>query len=211
MRNLKNFLKAILAGICIGLGGTIYLISMSKGQPLLGAFLFSIGLLLILIFNLNLYTGKIDSVFENKPIFLLDLLIIFIGNWVGSLLYGYGLKLTRLDGTLSEVIKGICETKLSDNGFSILILSILCGFLVYTAVASWKNEKLPGIARFMMVVLCIGTFVACGFEHVVANMFYFSFGNAWSWHAVLYILLMGLGNSLGAFFIPLLNMLKEKN
>lgn len=210
MKYFKEFISSILAGICISIGGAVYLICSMKGLSVLGSYLFSVGLLLILIFNLHLYTGKIGYVFDNKPKFIIDLGIIFIGNLVGTIISGYSLRLTRLSTTLNEKVIEISTLKLEDNIWSILVLSILCGFLVYAAVASWKNEKLPGIARFLMVVLCIGTFVACGFEHVVANMFYFSFANVWSLKAIGYILLMGVGNSLGAFLIPLFQKLNVR-
>lgn len=55
------FVKSIYAGIMIGLGGIAYL-AVQGG--LLGAFLFSIGLISVIEFDLNLYTGKVAD-FEN--------------------------------------------------------------------------------------------------------------------------------------------------
>ena len=62
--NFKILIRAILAGVMISIGGTIFLTCESK---LLGAFLFSIGLYAICAFGLNLYTGKIGYVIDNKP------------------------------------------------------------------------------------------------------------------------------------------------
>ena len=47
-------------------------------------------------------------------------------------------------------------------------------------------------------------FILCGFEHCVANMFYFTVGRAWSGKAVLYLLIMTAGNAAGGVSLPLL-------
>ena len=66
--NLKILVKAILAGVMISIGGTIYLALDNK---MLGAFLFSIGLFSICAYGFNLYTGKIGYVIDNKPKYLI--------------------------------------------------------------------------------------------------------------------------------------------
>ena len=47
-------------------------------------------------------------------------------------------------------------------------------------------------------------FILCGFEHCVANMYYFSIAGAWSMKTLGYVLVMTLGNSVGGVLIPLL-------
>ena len=47
-------------------------------------------------------------------------------------------------------------------------------------------------------------FILCGFEHCVANMYFFTVGGAWSLRTLLYVLVMTLGNSVGGLFLPLL-------
>ena len=73
--NFKILVRAILAGCMISIGGTIFLVCESK---LLGAFLFSLGLYSICAFGLNLYTGKIGYVIDNKPKYLIELLFTFL-------------------------------------------------------------------------------------------------------------------------------------
>ncbi|MBE6996248.1 MAG: formate/nitrite transporter family protein, partial [Ruminococcaceae bacterium] len=53
-------------------------------------------------------------------------------------------------------------------------------------------------------------FILCGFEHCVANMFYFSVANVWSAKTVLYLLVMSVGNAVGGVLIPLCRQLKQK-
>ena len=59
--NLKTLVLAIAAGFCIGIGGIVFLMQDSK---LAGAFLFAIGLLTILVFKFNLFTGMIGYLTE---------------------------------------------------------------------------------------------------------------------------------------------------
>ena len=63
MKKLETFVKAIIAGGFIGIGGTVYLMAESK---IVGALLFSVGLFSICTMNFNLFTGKVCYVFENK-------------------------------------------------------------------------------------------------------------------------------------------------
>lgn len=76
---VKMFYLSILAGFLICLGG---IINLSVGGGILGATLFSIGLLTILYFKLNLFTGKAGLLFDNK-ITDIDLIKIWIGNFIG--------------------------------------------------------------------------------------------------------------------------------
>ena len=96
----------------------------------------------------------------------------------------------------------ICEIKLNDNLLSILILSCLCGVLMYIAVNNYKKHN-TSIGKYMGIFMCVMVFILSGFEHSVANMFYFSVAGLLSWNTVLYILVMVIGNSIGAILIAL--------
>ena len=61
MKRLSAFLDAVLAGICIGIGGTVFLSCESK---IAGAVFFCVGLFAICTFGFNLFTGKVGYVFE---------------------------------------------------------------------------------------------------------------------------------------------------
>ena len=67
---LMSFLKGILAGLAIGLGGFLYILMIcyvpGEGGKVLGSLLFAVGLFLVCTFKLSLYTGKIGSVYEGK-------------------------------------------------------------------------------------------------------------------------------------------------
>ena len=196
--NLKILVRAILAGVMISIGGTIFLTCESK---LLGAFLFSIGLYAICAFGLNLYTGKIGYVIDNKPKYLIELLVTLVGNLIGTIGCGYLLFLTRGGEKLRSAASSICEVKLNDNLLSIFILAVFCGIIMYLAVDLFK--RLTDFGKYMGIFMGITVFILAGFEHCVANMYYFSAANMWEWKTILYVLVMIAGNSVGSILLAL--------
>ena len=198
--HLNTFLCSLLAGITIGIGGVIYL---SCDNKYIGAFLFGLGLFTILTFSFNLYTGKIGYAVGNKPAYIIDLIIIWFGNLVGTMIVGLSLQLTRIGESLIEKAQVLCDTKLNDNLISIFILSVFCGLLMFIAADGYRNINNP-IAQVMVIFLPVMVFILSGFEHCVANMFYFTISNMWNWQSVLHLLVMTVGNSVGGMLIPVI-------
>ena len=66
-------------------------------------------------------------------------------------------------------------------------------------------KKLYDAGKYFAVFLCVTVFILAGFEHCVANMYYFSIAGMWNWKAILYIYIMILGNSTGSILIALGN------
>ena len=195
---INFFIKGIYAGIMIGIGGTIFLAVENK---IVGAFLFSIGLLMICMYGMNLFTGKVGYVLINKINYLWELLLSLLGNFVGTFLVGFLVRQTRYIAYADKAVK-LSNIKLDDNLLSIFILSIFCGMLMYIAVNNYK--KVSGeIGKYIGIFLCVMVFILCGFEHCVANMYYFSVANMWSLKTLLYMLIMVLGNSVGSIIIAL--------
>ena len=81
MKTLKTFLLAVLAGMSISIGGMVFLSCESK---VVGAILFTIGLFTVCTFGFNLFTGKVCYALDNKPSYILDLVLIWLGNFAGS-------------------------------------------------------------------------------------------------------------------------------
>ena len=198
---MKDFIKSILAGIMIAIGGTIYL---SIDNKVVGASLFGIGLFTIVVYGFNLYTGKIGYLVDNFNFKYIKMLVItLIGNFIGTFFVGYILKFTRIYSLIHDKAKSLVDIKLDDSLVSILILAFFCGILMYLAVNTYKESK--DIGKYLGVFLGVIVFILCGFEHCIANMYYFSVANAWNVNALLYLLVMILGNSLGGMLIPLCN------
>ena len=198
--SLKILLRAILSGIMISVGGTIFLM-LNRSE--LGAFLFGIGLFMVVVNGYNLYTGKIGYIIDNKINYLWELFLTLIGNLIGTISCGYLLLVTRFGDKLNETAKIVADAKLNDNLLSIFVLSMFCGMLMFLAVDLYK--KLNDVGKYFAVFLCVTVFIICGFEHCVANMYYFSVANAWNFNTLLYLLIMILGNSVGGILIALGN------
>lgn len=189
---VKDFLKAIPAGFFIALAGLAYLSCESK---VVGALFFTVGLFAILVFNLNLFTGKVCYAFTVKPKYALNLFAIWCGNFVGAAGTGLFLRLTRLS-SLIEKCTSVANTKLNDGLLSVFILAMLCNVLIFVAVHGFNNFKFD-LARALALFFGVSIFVLCGFEHCVANMFYFTFAGVWSAKTFGYLLIMTLGNMVG--------------
>lgn len=195
MKHLNALKKAIVAGLLIGIGCTVYL---NMDNSIVASFLFGLGLFTIINLELNLFTGKIGYI--NKSNYI-EILITLIGNTIGVNVMAFLMKQTRLHSKLVEKSVPIVDNKLSDTYVSLFLLAVCCGMLMFIAVATFKKQ--PNILGTLAVFLCVSVFILAGFEHCIANMFYFSLAGAWSVKAFLYLLIMTLGNSVGGILIPL--------
>ena len=202
MKKYKNYIdyliKSIFAGIMIGIAGTVYL---RVDNNLFGAFLFSIGLLVICMYGMNLFTGKVGYVLINEFNYIYELLITIVGNFIGTFLVARLVLLTRFK-SISDKAVDLVNLKLNDNLLSIFILSMLCGILMYIAVNNYKKIN-NEIGKYSCIFMCVMVFILSGFEHSIANMYYISVANLLSLKSLLYILVMLLGNSIGSILIAL--------
>jgi formate/nitrite transporter FocA (FNT family) len=120
------FLRAVAAGITIGIGGVVFLTVDIK---IVGALMFTVGLYTICVQELNLFTGKVGYLPNREPAYIIDLEIIWIGNFCGTYLAALAVKGTRAAG-IAETAQAICTTKLNDNLLSLFLLGIFCGMLI---------------------------------------------------------------------------------
>ena len=153
-------IKSIMAGSMIAMSAAIYL---TVGGPL-GAFMFSIGLLTILYFQLNLFTGKAGLLVEHqiKP---LDLAVIWVGNLIGCALFSILLLASPLGMTFAEGAAAIITVRITNLWFENIILGIFCGILMYIAVKQYP------VAPYV-TILSVASFILLGANHCVADMAY---------------------------------------
>lgn len=203
MSNSKHFSYGLIAGILISIGGTVFL---SCENTIAGAVLFSVALLCICMLGYNLYTGKICYIPEkhDKEAFS-QLLLGLLGNLVGTVVCGYGIRYAI--PAVGEAAEKACNTRLDTQIFpQTLIRAIFCGILIYLAVEIWKRHK--SIAG---IVFCIPVFILSGFEHSIADLFYFAASGIVSLKAFAFIWTVILGNTLGGILLPLLSKIGNKN
>ena len=187
MEWIRLLIKSILAGIMISVGCVV---NLSCDNKYIGAILFCIGLITILIFNFNLYTGKVCYIPNNKPSYILQILLILFGNILGCIIMGVLFPITPIS---------ICTTKLSYGFPTVLIKSIMCGLLIYIAVDSYKKYK-----TLLPTLFCIPIFILSGYIHVIADTFYFVSAQAFNTNTIIYILVAAIGNAFGGMIIPFL-------
>ena len=199
----STFLSGILAGISISIGGTIFLLCESK---IIGALFFTVGLFSVCVFGFSLFTGKVCYAFDNDRAYALKLPVIWLGNLAGALITAFLEMQTRLGPALTEKAAAICQTKLGQGLPSAVILAIFCNIMFFIAVEGYKTIP-HELGKYLAIFFGVTVFVICGFEHCVANMYYFTVGQAWSAQAALCLLVMTAGNAVGGVSIPMLRKL----
>lgn len=74
--------------------------------------------------------------------------------------------------------------------------------MIYIGVEGYRSNP-HELGKYLALFFGVCVFILCGFEHCVANMYYFTMGGAWSGRAVLYLLVMTVGNAVGGVAGPL--------
>ena len=198
MKLLKVLLSGILAGLSIGLGGVAFL---SLDNKAVGAAVFTVGLFTVCTMGFNLYTGKVCYAFDNDAAYAKNLPVIWLGNLCGAGLTAFFVSMTRNAG-IAEKAMALCATKLDDSLVSLFFLGLLCNIFIYIAVEGYKNNPHEA-GKYLSLFFGVMGFSLCGTEHCVADMFYFWMAGAWSAQAILRILVITLGNSVGGVLLPL--------
>lgn len=184
MDKMRMFVKAIYAGFAIGIGGIIYL---SVDNKVLASLFFSFGLSTIVTQGFNLYTGKIGFVKEWRE--MPDMMLILAGNFMGTFIAAMLAKAANLGIDSTQMV----HNKLDNSLIHVFLLSVFCGVMMYLAIDNYNKSK-----NIVFVIAAVMIFILSGFEHSIANMFYFEIANAYSLKSLLYILVMAVGNGVGA-------------
>jgi formate/nitrite transporter FocA (FNT family) len=114
-----------------------------------------------------------------------------------------------INNSVMNTLKTSVEAKINYQWFEMIGLSFFCGMLVYIAVEGFKKID-NQFGKYVVLMLAIGGFIVSGFEHSIANMFYYFLSDNFSIMAILSLLLCVIGNSIGGLFIPSLKMLIKK-
>ena len=184
----RCFIRSILAGMMISIGGCVYLGCDTKW---VGAILFGVGLMTVFAFGLDLYTGKVGYMFENDRRYKANLLIIILGNFIGCLIVGLSMQ--------SVSAENLAQAKLAAyDPLKTLMRGVFCGMLMFIAADCYKR----GIG-YLPTFVCVPAFILAGFEHSIADMFYFCAGNAFNVDALVFIIVVIIGNAIGGVLIPL--------
>ncbi|MBC7217832.1 MAG: formate/nitrite transporter family protein [Candidatus Caldatribacterium sp.] len=219
-KTLKQLLLGgFLAGAYIGFAGQIFtLVTASSEIPfalrqLLGGLVFSVGLIMVVLGRAELFTGNcllVAHCLRGKASLtrlLTNWAVVYGGNFLGAvflaLLYvASGLPKAQ-GGIVAERILAIAQGKIALSFSEGFLRGILCNFLVDLAVlfAVWAKSE---VAQILVIPAPITTFVALGYEHSIANMYFLTVallqgGSGVTWGKMLLqnLLPVTLGNIVG--------------
>ena len=182
---------AVLAGAFIALGGMVSTVALagSAGAPwgatrVLAGAVFSVGLVLVVVGGAELFTGNNLIVMAwaggrvSTSSVLRNWLIVYAGNFAGALALALAACGARVyeagDGLVGLTAHGIAAAKLRLGFGQAVLLGILCNVLVCLAV--WLSYSARSTTdRVLAVVPPVAAFVAAGFEHSIANMYFVPF------------------------------------
>lgn len=181
---MDDLIKSIYAGFMIGLGGTIYLAMENR---VIGAILFSFGLLTIVNQGFYLYTGKVGYEGENIPLMTNTI----CGNAIGTFIAAFLMKIS--EPQLIDKVNSIWNNKLSQPKIVTFILAILCGIMMYLAVDNYKKNN-----KLLFLMLPVIIFILAGFEHSIANLFYMFLSGSINGDSLWYIIICIIGNGFGS-------------
>ncbi len=179
----------ILAGGFIGLGAAFYTVVASDpelsfaSKRILGGLVFSLGLILVIIAGAELFTGNNLMVMAwvhrkiSSARLLRNFAVVYIANLLGAaglaaliFLSGYWKS-----GEIGPTAHAIAHAKIEIPFWEAFFKGVLCNLLVCLAV--WLAMAGRGVTdKVFAIVFPISAFVACGFEHCVANMYFIPLG-----------------------------------
>jgi len=188
---LSTFTLAVLAGAFIAFGAVLYTYVIHDSQlsigltKLIGGLVFCLGLILVIVAGAELFTGNnlIVMAYVSRKITLEQLLrnwvIVFIGNLVGSLAIVFLIWLSRqwtsADSSVGVKALMIANSKVNLAFWQAFSKGILCNILVCLAV--WLCFSGRSVTdKILAIIFPITAFVALGFEHSVANMYFIPAG-----------------------------------
>ena len=199
---LKTCVGSVCAGILISIGGCVYL---ACDNVYVGATLFSVALLCICYMGYDLFTGKIGYLAENFTLkYAVGLCAMLAGNMITTFLLGLVVRYALPELALRAA--ELFAKKLSQNFPKTLIRAAFCGVLMYLAVQIFREKKTP-----LGILFCIPVFLLSGFEHSVADMFYFGASGQFVSGAAPFLTAAVLGNTVGSLILPLLGKIGGKN
>lgn len=207
---------AIWAGVVIGIGGCASLLmnNLLGGAwgRLLGGCVFTLGIYLIVAFQMRLFTGMVGNIpyMDKRDVWQIP--VCFLGNALGLLLVTLVARYTAIGEQIKTQASALISGKLdADNSYIKCLLSaIMCGLLITFSVRSPLYADKKGLSVTVGVIFPIIIFAFCGFDHSVANMMYFYLYGKCSWFIVGYILITILGNLIGGILFPLTTSIYEK-
>lgn len=178
--------RSIAATLMIGIGCLIY---VNQPNPY-GAFFFSVGLLGVFFFDLNLFTGKVGYV--RTKVQVKEIIVIFLANIFSAFMF---FSIPQVNFNFGA--------KLEVPVLLIFVRSFLCGVLIYLCVKEYKRGR-PWVS-----LIAVPAFILAAAEHCIADMIFLVLTRTFTFEAFMFIILVSVGNAIGSLTFSLLE--KKEN
>ena len=136
--------------------------------------------------------------------YAVGLCVMLAGNMITTFLLGLVVRYALPE--LAQRAAELFAKKLSQSFPQTLIRAAFCGVLMYLAVQIFREKKTP-----IGILFCIPVFILSGFEHSIADMFYFGASGIFKAEPILFELAAVLGNTLGSLLLPILSKVSNAN
>ncbi|MBX2921226.1 MAG: formate/nitrite transporter family protein [Chitinophagaceae bacterium] len=185
-------IRSILSGALLAISVTLAYAAVTQTKiPLIGAIVFPVGFVIIVILALELVTGSFSLIplayFEKKigaGVMLKNLFWVFTGNLIGSMLYAFlywaatsEMGTSANPGAIEQMLIAVSEKKTTGYAqhgaaglLSAFIKAILCNWMVCMGVVMAMTSK-STLGKLLAAGIPIFIFFALGYEHAVVNMF----------------------------------------
>ncbi|MCM1265567.1 MAG: formate/nitrite transporter family protein [Candidatus Gastranaerophilales bacterium] len=187
-RKSKTFVLAIAAGALIAFGAQVSLTVMTGTEQvswgiakLIGAMVFATGLMMVVLTGAELFTGNVMMTFAviERKISIWKLLrnwsLVYIGNFVGSIILAYLIYCSGCSHNSHEALGVLAlstaHMKVNLTFMEAFTRGILCNWLVCLAIWMASSSR-HVIGKIFAIFFPIMTFVASGYEHSIANMYF---------------------------------------
>ncbi len=175
----------------IGIGGYAFL---AVNDRYVGAFVFAVGLISVILLQCNLYTGKVG--YARSAGEVPALLVMCLLNMAGAGVTGF---VTR--GIISSEAENLAKAKLQKPVLNVFVLAVICGALIYLAVEAYKKTQ-----NLLAIIIPVFVFVATGAEHCIADAFYFAAAMSFTADTAVFLAVCIAGNAAGSLVISLLQV-----
>ena len=191
--------RAIFAGVFISIAAWGYLTN-----PVIGMFLFSVGLIGVIKYKLGLFTGTAGFIDNGWDALVVLLILIF--NFFGCMLFAGLTHASPMYTELQSTAMMIIQSRIENGWLKSGLLAIGCGILMSFAVVNARfaeKQVNESFSNWLPLLFAVPAFILCGFPHCIADAFYF-----WTayldipiinipWEAWRYYLSIVVGNLIG--------------
>ena len=187
----KMFVMAMLAGAFIAFGGMYFCIFLGDStmpfaaQRMVGGICFCLGLVLVLCCGSELFTGNCLMICAKASGkigwggVLKNWVTVWLGNFAGALVAVLLIFMAQVwamnSGGVAEAMVSVAASKVTPDWVTLFFKGIMCN--VFVCLAVWIGFSARTVVdKVIGIILPISAFVAAGFEHCVANMFFLPMG-----------------------------------